>query len=80
LVYAFPKGYDARYWKALADANTVIAAFEDVVFDGAATRAHALTPLTRLDDRPALGGRGALKRAPMPLGLSRRHGSAAAPK
>ena len=46
LVYAFPKGYDARYWKALADANTAIAAFEEFVLDGQAARAHGLAALT----------------------------------
>ena len=46
LVYAFPKGYDARYWKTLADANTAIAAFEDFVLDGREARAHDLTHLT----------------------------------
>jgi len=46
LVYAFPKGYDARYWKALADANTAIAAFEDFTLDGTAARGHQVTPLT----------------------------------
>ena len=33
-VYAFPKGYDARYWKAVADASTVIARYEKYVFQG----------------------------------------------
>ena len=46
LVYAFPKGYDARYWKALADANTAIAAFEDFTLSGAAVREHQVRPLT----------------------------------
>lgn len=34
LVYYFPRGYDARYWQALAAANTTIAKFEDFVFKG----------------------------------------------
>ncbi|MCK5802834.1 MAG: hypothetical protein KAI66_08380, partial [Lentisphaeria bacterium] len=46
LVYAFPKGYDARYWKALADANTAIAAFENFTLDGVAARGHEITPVT----------------------------------
>ncbi|NLF17728.1 MAG: hypothetical protein GX595_10790 [Lentisphaerae bacterium] len=46
LVYAFPKGYDARYWKALADANTAIATFEDMVLDGDTQRRHQIEPLT----------------------------------
>ena len=33
-LYYFPKGYDARWWKALAEANTLIAAYEDYVFKG----------------------------------------------
>ena len=46
LIYAFPKGYDARYWKALADANTAIAALEDFTLDGAAARKHRVTLFT----------------------------------
>ncbi|MBT3289457.1 MAG: hypothetical protein HN380_19085, partial [Victivallales bacterium] len=46
LVYAFPKGYDARYWKALADANSAIAAFEDFTLDGTADRGHEIAPVT----------------------------------
>jgi hypothetical protein len=34
LVYYFPRGYDARYWNALAAANATIADWEDFVFDG----------------------------------------------
>ena len=33
-VYAFPKGYDARYWKAFADATTVSALYDRFVFKG----------------------------------------------
>ncbi|OGV32525.1 MAG: hypothetical protein A2020_16195 [Lentisphaerae bacterium GWF2_45_14] len=33
-VYYFPRGYDARYWQALASANTVISKFENFVFKG----------------------------------------------
>lgn len=32
--YLFPHGYDGRYWKALADANRQIAAYEDFIFKG----------------------------------------------
>lgn len=35
VVYYMPKGcMDARYWKALADASTRAAKYEDIVFDG----------------------------------------------
>ena len=33
-VYAFPKGYDARYWKSFADASTVAAQYDKFVFKG----------------------------------------------
>ena len=46
LVYAFPKGYDARYWKALADANTAIAAFENFTLDGTTDRGHEIVSAT----------------------------------
>ncbi len=46
LVYAFPKGYDARYWQALAEANRAIAAFEDFTLDGQAGQGHLLEALT----------------------------------
>jgi len=32
--YFFPHGYDARYWRALANANSIIADNEDFVFSG----------------------------------------------
>ncbi|MBR7139866.1 MAG: hypothetical protein IKD44_10005 [Lentisphaeria bacterium] len=32
--YYFPKGYDHRYWNALARANSVIADFEEIVMKG----------------------------------------------
>ena len=34
VVYAFPKGYDARYWRAFAEATARAAKYEDYVFDG----------------------------------------------
>ncbi len=34
IVYAFPKGYDARYWQAFAEATTRAARYEDIVWDG----------------------------------------------
>ena len=33
-VYAFPKGYDARYWKAFADASDIAARYDKYVFKG----------------------------------------------
>ncbi|HQC52189.1 MAG TPA: hypothetical protein PLE92_03590 [Lentisphaeria bacterium] len=46
LVYAFPKGYDARYWRALAEANRAIAAFEDFTLDGVAGKGHQIAAVT----------------------------------
>ncbi len=37
LAYYFPYGYDARYWAALARANTLIAETEDFIFHGVRT-------------------------------------------
>ena len=34
LVYAFPKGYDARYWRAFAEATARAARYEPFVLDG----------------------------------------------
>ena len=34
IVYAFPKGCDARYWQAFAKATTIAAKCEDYVYDG----------------------------------------------
>jgi len=53
-VYLFPGGYDARYWAALAEANGLIAQFEDLVMNGTRVRDHTLTrasPLPRPDPR-----------------------------
>ena len=33
-VYSFPKGYDARYWKALADVSDIAARYDKFVFKG----------------------------------------------
>lgn len=33
-VYAYPKGYDARYWKAFADAADIAAKYDKYVFKG----------------------------------------------
>lgn len=34
VVYFFPKGYDARYWRSFAEATERAARYEDYVFDG----------------------------------------------
>jgi hypothetical protein len=34
IAYVFPKGYDNRWWKAMADANRRIAEYENYVFKG----------------------------------------------
>ena len=34
ILYFFPRGYDHRFWKALADSNALIAANEDIVMTG----------------------------------------------
>ena len=46
VAYAFPKGYDARYWRALAGANALIAQFEDLVMTGEKTRDHSIELVT----------------------------------
>ena len=52
--YLFPGGYDARYWRALAQANRQIAQFESLVMRGREVRKHGLrceTPLPKPDPR-----------------------------
>ena len=45
-VYAFPKGYDARYWKAFADASDIAARYDKYVFTGKRIDGRVtLTPL-----------------------------------
>ena len=44
--YYFPVGYDARYWRALAEANTAIARTERYVMEGTALPAPAVELLT----------------------------------
>jgi hypothetical protein len=34
VVYRFPVGYDNRYWKAIAESNSIIARYEDYVTNG----------------------------------------------
>ena len=44
-VYAFPKGYDARFWKSFADASNVAARYDKYVFKGKKADARvSLTP------------------------------------
>ena len=45
-VYLFPKGYDNRYWAALAQANSLIAENENMVCKGERTDSVSVTPLT----------------------------------
>ena len=52
--YYFPEGYDARYWKVLAETNTLIAQFEPYVMTGKRTANHIIksqTPLPEPDER-----------------------------
>lgn len=52
--YLFPGGYDARYWRALAEANRLIARFDAFVGEGRAVRMHDIkpeTPMPRPDPR-----------------------------
>jgi hypothetical protein len=44
----FPRGYDARWWNALAAANDLIAQHEDIVLDRTPTDVQSVTPLTPL--------------------------------
>ena len=53
-VYLFPGGYDARYWKALAETNRLLAQFESFVCGGQAVRSHqaaSITPMPSPDPR-----------------------------
>jgi hypothetical protein len=53
-VYLFPGGYDARYWRALAETNRLLARFEPLVCGGKAAQNHEVkpeTPLPRPDPR-----------------------------
>ena len=45
-VYLFPKGYDNRYWAALAEANSRIAENEDFVFSGETVSSVSVSPFT----------------------------------
>ena len=47
VLYYFPRGYDARYWKAFAAATTRAARYEDYVIDG--TRCDSKSCVTPLD-------------------------------
>ena len=50
-VYAFPTGYDARWWRAFAEATARAAMYEDAVLDG--TRVDEKVSLTPTPDYPA---------------------------
>ncbi len=61
LVYYFPRGYDARYWNALAVTNTLIADYEDFVFKGTEFRGfsikmESIAPPAAFPDRWDEGG------------------------
>lgn len=45
-VYYFPRGYDNRYWAAMACANSAIAEYECFVFDGRKIENIEVTPIT----------------------------------
>lgn len=47
-VYLYPGGYDARYWRALAEMNRQMGLVEDYVVDGVPAQEHRLTPVTKL--------------------------------
>ncbi len=46
MAYVFPRGYDARYWRAMAGANSLIARFEEAVSVDAREDNHAIEPVT----------------------------------
>ncbi|OGV47759.1 MAG: hypothetical protein A2017_07205 [Lentisphaerae bacterium GWF2_44_16] len=48
LAYYFPKGYDARYWNAMAKTNMLIAEYENYVFKGKRLDSFTVSPLTPL--------------------------------
>ena len=53
LLYYFPRGYDARYWKAFAESATRAARFEDFVLDGKRCDSLAtVEPVSGLYARP----------------------------
>jgi Carbohydrate binding domain len=48
-LYYFPLGYDGRYWRSAAEANDLIARYEDFVFDGKRVSGDfKITPMTAL--------------------------------
>ena len=46
ILYFFPRGYDHRFWKALADSNALIAANEDIVMNGKKKEDVTVAPQT----------------------------------
>lgn len=61
IVYLFPGGYDARHWRAMADANRQMAMAETFVMEGRSVRDHAIEPVSPmpLPDPRFLNGAGA---------------------
>lgn len=46
IAYYFPKGYDARYWNAMAETNTLIAGYENYVLKGKRLDSFTVSVLT----------------------------------
>ncbi len=46
ILYYFPRGYDHRFWKALADSTALIAANEELVMNGRKKEGVTVTPQT----------------------------------
>ncbi len=46
ILYYFPRGYDHRFWKALADSTALIAANEEIVMHGKEREGVSAVPLT----------------------------------
>jgi len=59
VVYFFPQGYDARWWRVFAEHTTRAAMYEDFVFKGVRTDAqNVLTPVREYAKNiPVMGGR-----------------------
>jgi hypothetical protein len=50
-LYYVPRGYDARYWNTIIDANRSIAAYEDFVFKGKEDSNYSVDPVTALPEK-----------------------------
>lgn len=57
MAYHFPRGYDARWWNALAEANEAIAGCESMVFGGQPDEHVRVVPLSRMPARAAFTAR-----------------------